>query len=147
MDLALYWTNHALPGARRIIEAVGPSIFHRTPAGKPLSFPVLFAHLSPEAPPVATPMQAAVERICDQGLPPDPLLFVIEDMTGAGKTEAADIAAQRLIAAGRADGIYVGLPTMATADAAFRRKAPLVSNLFAEEPNVVLAHGQARHRR
>ena len=54
-------------------------------------------------------------------LPPGPLLVLIEDMTGGGKTEAALVLAHRLMAAGRAAGLYVTLPTMATAKVAMMR--------------------------
>ncbi len=50
-------------------------------------------------------------------------LFILEDVTGAGKTKAALILAHRLMAAGKAQGLYFGLPTMATANAMFERMA------------------------
>jgi len=149
MPLDRYWEEHALKGAKQAVDWVGPSVFHRTSAQRALSFDTLFAHLAahPAIKISATPMQAAVEAtITDERLPNGPLLLVIEDMTGAGKTEAADLAAHRLIAAGRADGMYVGLPTMATADAAFARKEPIVDRIFTAPPSIVLAHSRARHR-
>jgi CRISPR-associated endonuclease/helicase Cas3 len=54
-------------------------------------------------------------------LPVGPLLALVEDVTGGGKTEAALVLAHRLLAAGRADGLYFALPTMATANAMFDR--------------------------
>ena len=50
-----------------------------------------------------------------------PQLFILEDVTGAGKTEAALILTHRLMATGKAQGLYFGLPTMATANAMFDR--------------------------
>jgi CRISPR-associated endonuclease/helicase Cas3 len=44
-----------------------------------------------------------------------------------------------------ADGVYVGLPTMATADQAFLRKEHVVEALAGQAPDVVLAHSR-RHR-
>lgn len=87
-----------------------------------------------------TPMQ---ERARDVELPPGPALFIVEDATGAGKTEAALMLAHRLIADGRADGLYVALPTMATANAMFDRLGAAHRGLFAagECPSVALAHG------
>jgi CRISPR-associated endonuclease/helicase Cas3 len=50
--------------------------------------------------------------------------------------------AHRLIATGRADGLYVALPTMATADGMFARLATAYRNLFGSgTPSLVLAHG------
>jgi CRISPR-associated endonuclease/helicase Cas3 len=46
---------------------------------------------------------------------------LLEDVTGAGKTEAAMMLAHRLMAGGCGDGLFVGLPTMATANAMFGR--------------------------
>ena len=42
-------------------------------------------------------------------------LFLLEDVTGAGKTEAALILTQRLMQEGQAHGLYFALPSMATA--------------------------------
>lgn len=70
-------------------------------------------------------------------------LFILEDVTGAGKTEAAMVLVHRLLSVGVADGVYVGLPTMATANAMYQRMALSYRNLFSDEykPSLVLAHG------
>lgn len=86
------------------------------------------------------PMQQAC---ADQPLPDGPMLAVIEDETGAGKTEAALILAQRMMLAGKGDGIYFALPTTATADAMFRRARNVVRRLFDGPPSLTLAHGRA----
>ncbi|WMY75230.1 CRISPR-associated helicase Cas3' [Buttiauxella selenatireducens] len=77
---------------------------------------------------------------------PGPQLLVLEDVTGAGKTEAALILAHRLMSAGKGDSLYVGLPTMATSNAMFRRLSLAYRALFTQNstPSLVLAHG-ARH--
>ncbi|AFJ48141.1 CRISPR-associated helicase/endonuclease Cas3 [Shimwellia blattae] len=77
---------------------------------------------------------------------PGPQLMILEDVTGAGKTEAALILTHRLMAAGKGSGLYVGLPTMATANAMYTRLAQAYRALFATEasPSLVLAHG-GRH--
>lgn len=69
-------------------------------------------------------------------------LFILEDVTGAGKTEAAVILAHRLMAAGKAQGIFFGLPTMATANAMFDRMAKAWLSLYqpGARPSLVLAH-------
>ena len=78
----------------------------------------------------------------DVALPDGPALFVIEDETGSGKTEAALMLAHRLMRSGRAEGLYVALPTMATSNAMFDRLAPTHRNLFsaADAPSISLAH-------
>lgn len=72
-----------------------------------------------------------------------PSLYIIEDVTGAGKTEAAIILAHRLMASKQAHGIYFALPTMATANAMYDRLANVYRRLFTEDtnPSLVLAHG------
>jgi CRISPR-associated endonuclease/helicase Cas3 len=73
-------------------------------------------------------------------------LFVLEDVTGAGKTEAAMTLVHRLLEHGQARGVYFGLPTMATSNAMYGRVADIYRRWFDEQqvPNLVLAHG-ARH--
>jgi CRISPR-associated endonuclease/helicase Cas3 len=70
----------------------------------------------------------------------------VEDVTGGGKTEVALILAHRLLAAARARGLYLALPTMATANAMYDRLAASYRRLFADEetPSLALAHGSAR---
>lgn len=86
------------------------------------------------------PMQEACATIA---LPAGPMLAVIEDETGAGKTEAALLLAQRMLLAGKGSGLYVALPTMATSDAMFARTSRTVGRLFASPPTLTLAHGRA----
>jgi CRISPR-associated endonuclease/helicase Cas3 len=78
-------------------------------------------------------------------LPSGPALAIVEDMTGSGKTEAALMLAHRLIADERAGGVFIALPTMATANAMFSRLAAAYRRLFAETPapSLSLAHGHA----
>ena len=87
------------------------------------------------------PMQRTVEEI---SLPDGPVLALIEDATGSGKTESALIMAHRLISSGRARGLFFALPTMATANAMYDRMVSSVSRLFdGSTPSVSLTHGRA----
>lgn len=86
------------------------------------------------------PMQEAAATI---PLPDGPMLAIIEDETGAGKTEAAVLLAQRMLLAGKGQGLYLALPTMATANAMFGRARRVVRRLFAAPPSLTLAHGHA----
>jgi CRISPR-associated endonuclease/helicase Cas3 len=88
-----------------------------------------------------TPLQSWAESV-----PVDntPQLFILEDVTGSGKTEAALALTQRLMAAGAADGFYFGLPTMATSNAMFSRVADHYIQMYENAvaaPSIVLAHG------
>lgn len=87
------------------------------------------------------PMQ--VEALgCD--LPEGPVLSVIEDTTGAGKTEASLILAARMMQAGKADGLFFALPTMATANAMLSRVAAVCPAMFVGSPTLGLAHGRSQ---
>lgn len=92
-----------------------------------------------------TPAQAWAESAA---LPDGPALFVLEDVTGAGKTEAAHVLVHRLMDAGRAAGAFWAMPTQATANAMYARQAAVFERLYADaadpRPSLVLAHGQQR---
>jgi CRISPR-associated endonuclease/helicase Cas3 len=90
-----------------------------------------------------TPIQSWAETV---EFPTVPFVVFVEDATGGGKTEAALILAHRLLAAERARGLYLALPTMATANAMHERLAACYRRLFAdsETPSLALAHGSAR---
>ena len=87
------------------------------------------------------PMQLAVKEV---DLPEGPMLALIEDETGSGKTEAALLLAQRMMEAGKGRGLFVALPTMATADAMFLRVRDVLERLYSSAPSLTLAHGRAR---
>jgi CRISPR-associated endonuclease/helicase Cas3 len=74
----------------------------------------------------------------------EPACVVIEDVMGAGKTEAALLLAHRLIAQGQADGLFWALPTMATANALFDRIAPVYLRLFSSATSITLAHSKRK---
>ena len=89
-----------------------------------------------------TPQQSFCEDVeIDTG----PVLFILEDVTGAGKTEAALILAARMLSDNRAGGFYFGLPTMATADSLFERLQSQYEALYeaVPKPSLVLSHGAA----
>lgn len=84
-----------------------------------------------------------MQQICSEAvLPNGPTIAVIEDETGAGKTEAALMLAYRMIVAGKGDGLFIALPTMATADAMFTRIRGIATRLL-DQPSLVLAHGKS----
>jgi CRISPR-associated endonuclease/helicase Cas3 len=134
IPLDSYWRG-AQAHARQAIEAKGLSPAEVAPAaGLAQVFPAIVHS--------ARPMQTAADGIV---LPDGPALFIVEDATGSGKTEAALALASRLLSGGRAEGVYMALPTMATADAMFARLRDAHLRLFAEgaRPSVVLAHGRS----
>jgi CRISPR-associated endonuclease/helicase Cas3 len=88
-----------------------------------------------------TPLQQWAQ---DVEIDDSPQLFILEDVTGAGKTEAALALTHRLLAAGAADGFYFGLPTMATSNAMYKRVFDSYQIMFQAseaKPSIVLAHG------
>ncbi|NRN30692.1 CRISPR-associated helicase Cas3' [Photorhabdus heterorhabditis] len=90
----------------------------------------------------ATPLQQWAESI---PIDNSPQLFILEDVSGAGKTEAALALTHRLMQVKAADGFYFGLPSMATSDAMFSRMAEHYQQMLSTEdgskPDIVLAHG------
>jgi CRISPR-associated endonuclease/helicase Cas3 len=132
-NLERYWHEVALRLARTAAAAAGLLPSQVAPAtGLSLIFPEIS---------VVRPAQSWAETV---PLPDRPALFTIEDVTGSGKTEAALVLAHRLMAAGRGDGLFFALPTMATADAMYARLGEAYRRLFlsGEVPSLVLSHGR-----
>lgn len=93
--------------------------------------------------PEATPLQQwAAHEVVVAGQ----TLAIIEDLTGAGKTEAGLLLAHRIMAFGAAEGLYWALPTMATADALYRRLASSYQRMFTDtgKASLMLAHSASR---
>ncbi len=126
-----YWETAALPRAREAVRAAGFGHAQQ----RSWSGPGTLFHF-----PKWTPLQryaASVE------LASGPQLFLLEDVTGAGKTEAALLLVHRLMAAGHAHGFYFGLPTMATANQLYDRVGRVYRKLYEDDasPSLVLSHG------
>ncbi|GAB6080003.1 CRISPR-associated helicase Cas3' [Hydrogenophilus hirschii] len=140
LPLCDYW-KCALEQAERAVEATGLS---SDPPSEDFTLAKCFA--DPPANLTPTPLQRWAETVAlDSG----PSLFILEDVTGAGKTEAALLLAQRLLRKQGGGGLYFGLPTMATANGIYQRlgggKPPVYRRLFAPDahPSLVLAHSRA----
>ena len=129
--IASYW-NQALARAKIAIFTAGLHRARPLPEGARKVLPETVA---------LRPMQEAVAEI---GLPDGPVLTLIEDATGAGKTEAALILAARMMTAGKGDGFFFALPTMATSNAMLVRLEDIAPQLFDGRPALALTHGRAR---
>jgi CRISPR-associated endonuclease/helicase Cas3 len=102
-----------------------------------------FAGMSQLFPSISNP--SPVQSFAETAeLPNGPILIIVEDVTGSGKTEAALTLAHRMTADRRANGLYVALPTEATANAMYTRLGATFRRLFADDafPSLVLAHGR-----
>lgn len=122
---------------QKALRAVQESRLVPPAPSRSFSFAKLMPHLGDEAKP--RPMQ---ERVLALPEPSGPELLIIEDLTGGGKTEAAILAAHRLMKSNQATGVFFGLPTMATANAMYGRLAECYRALFEEkDASLVLAHG------
>ncbi len=130
MPLSNYWEIAKANAAKQLAQAGILS----AAAKQNLSFQALFGAYAP------TPLQKAV---LDLPLASSPQLFILEDVTGAGKTEAALALAHRLVVSGAGEGVYFGLPTMATSTAMYARVSQVYQSFFDESVQVslALAHG------
>ena len=134
-SLSSYWNDIALPQSQKALNKCGlfPSL---------VSAPMALKELS-EAPIEPTPLQFFCEK---QEIRSEPQLWIMEDITGSGKTEAALLLANRIMHAEQGDGLYIGLPTMATANGMYTRMAGYYKSLYekGQTPSLILAHG-SRH--
>jgi CRISPR-associated endonuclease/helicase Cas3 len=135
-DLAAYWP-HAQRSAGIALREAGV-----LPA--PISAGLTIEDLLPHGI-TASPMQQLAATL-DLGVRDAPTLVIIEDQTGSGKTETALLLASRLMDEKAARGVFLALPTMATANALYARLEQLYRKLFDPqfEPSLVLAHGKRR---
>jgi CRISPR-associated endonuclease/helicase Cas3 len=138
-DLAIadYWREVAVPKGAVAVRAAGLT------AASPATTLTLAQLTGRDDAP--TPLQRWAAEVA---LPDGPMIAIVEDLTGAGKTEAALLLAHRLIAAGRASGLYWALPTQATANMLHDRFKPAGARagyraIFdrGAAPSLALAHG------
>jgi CRISPR-associated endonuclease/helicase Cas3 len=134
-DLVAYWPCAKRQAERAVAEAGVLPISPRLGMG--------IADLLP-AGAEPSPMQILASTL-DLGDNNAPALILIEDQTGSGKTEAALLLAHRLMTEKSARGLFIALPTMATANALYGRLEEQYKKLFVLQkpaPSLVLAHGK-----
>lgn len=117
---------------RRAASAVESVGFGLPPVLPNLSFADIFDGRTPYA------LQEETARMVE-----GPGIHVIEAPMGMGKTEAALWASYRLLAQGRADGIFFALPTQATSNRMFLRFSDFVRRICPETAPVQLIHGNS----
>lgn len=130
LGLAKYWEQIAVPKAQDAVRESGLA----SPSIAPFMGIRSLFDIEP------TSLQSWADNV---PIADSPQIFVLEELTGSGKTEAALTLAARLTTAGRGQGVYAALPTMATADAMFDRvrKNDVWKKFFAtDEPQLALAH-------
>jgi len=135
VSLADYWEQRAFPQAQKAIQESGLGSV----------FPSAFRGLGPLFPHIQAPtkLQTLAETM---EFPDGQHLFIVEEVTGGGKTEAAAVLSHRLMGKGLAEGIFLALPTMATANAMHERIEGFYQRLFDDKspPSLILAHSMAR---
>lgn len=127
---------------KRAREAVGACGLLHPPVARQRDFASLLPQLKGHSP-RALQRYAMEQAVINGGSQ----LHIFEDLTGCGKTEAALLCAYRLMEQGACSGLYVGLPTMATANAMYHRLGESYRTLFAASddlPSLMLAHGHRR---
>jgi CRISPR-associated endonuclease/helicase Cas3 len=130
MPLNDYWAD-ALIKAERAMSEVGVLPVDIKGA---LGFEELFPEIATPSPLQVWATQTSIQAA--------PQIHLLEDVTGAGKTEAAMTLTHRLMSEGAADGFYIGLPTMATANAMYGRLSGFYMRRFDGLASITLASGQ-----
>lgn len=132
--LDAYWTRHARPRAVVVLNDL------MIGEGRPSEMS-RFSDLFPDFK-RPSPMQHATDKL---NLGSESQLFLIEDLTGSGKTEAALALAGRLLSNSAHGSVYIAMPTRATANGLFPRIHDTVPKLFSNSsPNLILTHSDAR---
>lgn len=128
--LKQYWNENACPNAMKALRKSGLSELRPSnKSGMAAFFPKIV---------LPTGLQNLSENI---EIGKGQNLFIIEDATGTGKTEAAVVLAHRLMKAEKGEGIYFALPTMATSNRMYERIRAVYRKLYKDEnPSIVLAH-------
>lgn len=140
LSLNEYWNDCAIRQAKHAIEDLlltDPQISENT--GVKALFPIF---QSKDV--VPSPLQEYVSNV---SVDSSPNLYIIEELTGGGKTEAAITLAHKLMNAGCGNGLFFGLPTMATSNAMYGRVSDSYKNMYADSsnPSLILAHSQRSH--
>lgn len=129
INLIDYWINAQIKAEIALIETGVLSV--KTEKGQTIND--FFPYIKQPSPLQQWAATVAIQK--------KPQIYLLEDVTGAGKTEAAILLAYRLMEAGVAEGFFIGLPTMATANAMYKRVAQVYQNLFTDNANLMLIHG------
>lgn len=130
LDLSEYFESRRMEDAEQVLELAGLRARRKPFGGVQRLLPAEYQ-----------PRQ--LQTLVDE-LPAQPGVTVVEAPTGSGKTEMALAYAWRLLDANLADSIIFAMPTQATANAMLKRVEQLAKVLFEDNPNLVLAHGNAR---
>lgn len=131
-SLASYWPL-AQERAAAALERVGMRSFDDTPAH---AFEALFPGYEP------WPLHRAAATVAASLA--EPTLVVVEAPMGEGKTEAALLLANAAAARLGQQGLFIGLPTKATANQMLGRVRAFLHRTRPDAPsNLVLAHGDA----
>jgi CRISPR-associated endonuclease/helicase Cas3 len=124
-----------LPRARtRARAALAHAGLHARLPTTQASFEELF-HRTPR------PLQSLAVKLVSEGEPP--LCAIVEAPMGEGKTETAFYVAHALAALGIHDGMYVALPTQATANQMFGRMTAFLRDTRPGKTSAILVHGEA----
>lgn len=117
--------------ALTVLENVG---WRHLPSSAPRSFVELFPQLTPRS------LQTTLAEVLDSLTGPS--LVVLESTMGDGKTEAALLVSESLAPKVGQAGLYIGLPTQATANQMFGRTRRFLERT-ADAANLQLVHGDA----
>ncbi|MEU6988533.1 CRISPR-associated endonuclease Cas3'' [Streptomyces sp. NPDC046324] len=140
-DLGLECAAGRKEHARRI-ESVAPALLKETGVGsvdfRDGGFGDLFPGITSPR-----PLQLSVAEGLLQAEPAGPGILLVTAPTGEGKTETALYAARKMGAACGADGIFLALPTQATANQMYGRLVDFARTNLVSPSQLTLLHGTA----
>jgi CRISPR-associated endonuclease/helicase Cas3 len=93
-------------------------------------------------PEIAQALSPSQQHVLDLRLPEGPVLTIIEEVTGSGKTEAALLLAARLLTQNRADGLSTLRPWRRQTRCSSGWRA--IGGCLPTEPSLMLAHGKRK---
>ena len=138
MPLHLYWKEKALKRAAQAVDEV--HLLNCRPSSSLEWKDLLKGKNIKPNPMQSTVFDIKISQAAKTLAPTAPHLFILEDATGSGKTEAALFLSWRLMKSGLGKGLYFALPTMATSNVMYKRLKAAHEKLFGQDASLILAH-------
>ncbi len=140
---ATEYFEHSLSLARLALDRQGVISAHPSCISEP------WQELFPELVNLGYEPSPLQKQILDMEIQDEPGLYIIEDQTGSGKTEAALMLYARMQKHSIGNGFYFALPTMATSNGMYERIQNVHRKFYDGDttPSLILTHGASHLHR